>query len=182
MSEILWHYFLSLEKDFIETINFAELSKENSETFSDQYAKIILLVGSEVDICCKILCHQIDSNKKANNIVEYYNIIKGKFPKFHEICIDIPRFSLEIYPWREWGNCKYTPATWWTAYTDIKHDRIGKRKKANQINSLTALCGLLALHLYLNGNNNHQQPFPELLDYGFPAFRVTEGGKSLPDV
>jgi hypothetical protein len=54
------------------------------------------------------------------------------------------------------------------------------RQHYNQENALSALCGLLALLLYLFKDEDHLQPYPDLRDHGFPQQIVTEGGKTLP--
>lgn len=35
----IWEYYLLLESDFIQTLNYVELSTENYDTFSKEYAK-----------------------------------------------------------------------------------------------------------------------------------------------
>lgn len=37
-----WLHFLSLEKDFIETIQFVEIDDKNNTAFSVAYAKLLL--------------------------------------------------------------------------------------------------------------------------------------------
>lgn len=38
MSDDRWYYFLSIEKDFLRTIDFVELHPDNGTAFSNEYA------------------------------------------------------------------------------------------------------------------------------------------------
>jgi hypothetical protein len=51
----IWHYFLMLERDFAATAAFVEPHVSNHKTFSDRYAGLLLLIGSEVDVVAKQL-------------------------------------------------------------------------------------------------------------------------------
>jgi hypothetical protein len=180
LSNSSWYYFLSLEKDFVRTINFVELHTENSKAFSNEYAKLLLLLGSETDVVAKMLCNRIEPTKRGENIDDYRAIITTKFPGMHTIEIDIPRYGLKIKPWGSWDPSIAKSPDWWRAHNNVKHERDKNFPDANQENTLHALCGLLALHLYFHKDNPHLQPYPELLNFGFPDFIVTEGRVKLP--
>lgn len=175
-----WHYFLSLEKDFTRTIDFVELTPANDSAFSNEYAKLLLLVGSEVDVVAKLLCDKIAAGQRAENIVDYRKLIVAKFNGFHTIAIEIPRYSISVQPWLPWDPAMAKSPDWWTAYNNVKHERDKNFQDANQKNTTNALCGLLALLLYLYKDEPHLQPYPEVLEYGFPSYMVTEGGRKLP--
>jgi len=175
-----WYYFLSIERDFIRSIDFVHLNAANYKTFSNEYAKLLLLIGSEVDVVAKMLCGKIDPAKKSQNILDYQSVISSTFPGMHEIEIDIARFALQIKPWSTWGLVTPKPPSWWTAHNQVKHQRDKSFQEANQGNTLDALCGLMALLLYYYKDETHLHPYPELLDHGFPRYLVTERGKKLP--
>jgi hypothetical protein len=59
MAEEAWYYFLSIEKDFVPTIDFVHLSSVNAKAYSNEYAKLLLLIGSEVDVIAKRLCKKV---------------------------------------------------------------------------------------------------------------------------
>jgi hypothetical protein len=177
-----WYYFLSVEKDFVRTIDFVELHASNAKAFSNEYAKLLLLLGSEVDVVAKMLCAKIALGQKAENIGDYKTLLTTKFVGLHTVEIEIPRYSLKLQPWLSWDpNVSKSPG-WWTAYNNVKHERDKNYPDANQENTVSALCGLLALLLYFYKDEQHLQPYPDLLNYGFPESIVTEGGKPLPGV
>ena len=59
-----WQHFLALEADFAATSRYVEFAQQNFATFSIEYAKLLLAIGSEVDVLCKIICEKIDSAAK----------------------------------------------------------------------------------------------------------------------
>ncbi|RWQ14806.1 hypothetical protein [Mesorhizobium sp.] len=177
-----WHYFLSLERDFERTINFVELASANSIAYSQEYAKLLLLIGSEVDITAKVLCRDVNTSSNAATIVDYQQDICSAFPGMHTIEIAISRYQMAIQPWSSWGDVSPESPGWWKAYNKVKHHRDTDFPKANQGNVVSALCGLLALHLYLHRSTDHLQPYPKLLEYSFPETLVVGGSKALPGI
>jgi hypothetical protein len=182
MSRLPWRYFLSLERDFIQTLDFVELVPTNACTYSNQYAKLILLLGSEIDVVAKLLCTAVAPSKPAGNILEYQAIITGAFPGMHSMEIRVVQDQSKHYPWAAWDSAKPQYPQWWRAYNEVKHQRDTYFNKANQANVLQALCGLLVLLLYHYREEEHLQPYPQLLECGFPDFIVTAGTMKLPDV
>jgi hypothetical protein len=179
-----WRYFVSLEKDFIETLDYAELSPNNAHTFSNEYAKLLLLIGSEVDVVAKMLCAQISPGANRENIVDYREVIIQNFPGMHEIEIEIVDFNRAVKPWLDWDPAARPPRSpsWWKAYNNVKHERDRNFSQADQDNTLSALCGLFALLLYLHRGLPHPQPHPTLVNFGFPKVLTTEGSKALPGI
>lgn len=182
MSHNRWYYFLSIERDFIETIDYVEIHAKNENTYSNEYAKLLLLIGSEVDVVAKMLCEQDAANLLRRNIIDYKKAIISAFPGFDTVEIDIPRYDLHIKPWETWGQPSGESPLWWRAYNSVKHDRNTEFHLASQKNTLHALCGWLSLLLYLHRAEEHIQPYPKLLNHGFPDYLVTYGGKPLPGV
>jgi hypothetical protein len=178
MSLERWFYFLSVEKDFAKTLDFVQLDKANFKTFSNEYAKLLLLVGSEVDVVAKMLCDRLGAN--AKNINEYRNVLTAAFKGMHDAEVEVARYSMKLKPWAAWNPAVAKSPTWWNSYNNVKHERDKNFPEANLENTLNALCGLLVLLLYYFKDEKHLQPYPDLLDYGFPSYLVTEGGKKLP--
>jgi hypothetical protein len=177
-----WYYFLSIERDFIKTIDFVEIHPQNENTYSNEYAKLLLLIGSEVDVVAKMLCEQAAPGRLRRNIIDYKNALTKTFAGFYEVEIDAPRYELKIEPWESWAMPGAVSPSWWQAYNSVKHNRSTAFSLASQKNTLHALCGLLAMLLYLYRSEGNLQPYPELLNHGFPDYIVTNGGKALPGV
>src|SRR4051812_46824626 len=118
-----WHYFLSLERDLIRTVDFVEIEPRNSATFSIEYVKLLLLVGSEVDVIAKMICTSVAPSQTAGNIVDYRNILTAAFHGVHEVELAIPRYGLTFKPWSNWDPAIAKSPDWWTAYNHVKHER-----------------------------------------------------------
>lgn len=178
----LWTYFLTIEREFASTTEFAEPHSNNYKTFSDKYAGLILLIGSEVDVVSKELVKQISANAARNNIWDYQKTICARYPKLHEQEIVVPRYNIKFRPWESWQGNAPTSPKWWTAYNNVKHNRLFNRHVATQENTLNALCGLLLMNMYLHGRKVTLYPRPELLGGNFFApVLVALPDAELPD-
>ena len=175
-----WFYFLSLERDFNRALNYVELAQTNYHAYSNEYAKLLLLSGSELDVVAKLICTKCDPTQNAKNIMDYRSVLTATFPGIHTVKIDIPRYRIASEPWADWGLATPTSPSWWKAYNNVKHKRDQFFSEANQENTLNALCGLLVLLLYHYRDETHLQPYPELFDCGFPSYLVTESRPQLP--
>lgn len=145
------HYLL-LEKDFKETTEFVALAKDNYNTFSVAYLKLLLTIGSEIDVMLEFLAKLYEPNTKEKGFGCSKIILKYEMDiKLLEVEVKNEEFS--VFPW----DCTSVP-DWWTAYNEIKHNRYEDAVKfnptrkyyqyANLQNVLTSLAALLSLELY----------------------------------
>ncbi|MBD9336759.1 MAG: hypothetical protein EGP69_02235 [[Ruminococcus] faecis] len=67
----IWPFYLRLEEEFLNSLNYVEFSKDNFKTYSIEYEKQILSIGSEVDILCK----EVAPDSSPNQIQEYREIL-----------------------------------------------------------------------------------------------------------
>ena len=148
MSPPHWEYFLSIEADLAECTRYVEFCPENYNTFSVEFARLIVAAAAEFDSVAKLLCTAIDGTAKPENIIEYQPIIVGRYPRFLEFKIDIPRFKLEFEPWSEWTSSN-SPDWWSKGYNKIKHQRDQHFASANLHNAILAAAGLLTGIVYL---------------------------------
>lgn len=179
---VQWNYFLSLERDFIRTLDVVELDQANARAFGNEYAKLLLLIGSETDVVAKMLIAQSNPQASANNMHDYQAALTAAFQGIDTVAVDVPRYQRTIQPWQSWGTGPNSPPSWWSAYNKVKHERDTHFKLANQDNALTSLCGLLSLLLYLYHSQDVPEPYPQLLNCGFPGGLRMEGGPQLPGV
>lgn len=134
-----WQHFLALETDFAATSRYVEFSEQNYGTYSIEYAKLLLAVGSEVDVVCKLICEKIDIAAKRANIDNYRDCITAHSNVVAEEVL-INRFDLRFKPWDAWG--RGVNPDWWGAYNDVKHFRHMHFGKANFQNVANAVSGL----------------------------------------
>lgn len=58
-----WNYAELINEELGKTAQYVEPDKENYNTYSLAYTKIILSACSEIEVVCKLLCQQIDPQK-----------------------------------------------------------------------------------------------------------------------
>jgi hypothetical protein len=162
-----WNYFLALERDLESTSRYVEFSTENLETYSIEFAHLLLSSASEIDTIAKCICAILDPTVKTDNINKYRKVIKtaeesqkaadifGTKHELHplpdnlkhrlsEIKVFIPRYGIQCIPWKSWAVDKNPD--WWTHYNNVKHERNKHFNKATLRNVVNALAGLLAIN------------------------------------
>lgn len=56
-------------------MDFVALSPDNAATYSNEFAKLLLLAGSEIDVVAKQLCQALDPSNAADSTDHYQRII-----------------------------------------------------------------------------------------------------------
>ena len=72
-----WRQYLLLEDDFIKAISYVELSPDNYSTYSSRYLKLLLAIGSEIDVTLQVYCRQLDPTYNKETMNDYRNDIKN---------------------------------------------------------------------------------------------------------
>lgn len=148
-----WDYYLALEEDLAKCARYVAPEEDNFDTYSIEFAKILLQAGSEIELVAKELCKKINpeiSNRKLKNmgINNFYPIITSKYHKFKDNILSIPNFNMkDVKPWLCWEE--KCPPTWWTAYNAAKHHRGNKFSLTNFKNAIYSVAGLLVIIMYL---------------------------------
>lgn len=182
MSHVYWNHFLALENDLTRVQRYIEFDEENFKTYSIEFVKLLLALGSEIDVICKLLCHEINPNEESKNINSHRKTIIQEFPAIFKFTVGIENKSFTFIPWKSWGVDK--SPEWWKKYNDVKHHRSSCYHEANLKNTFYAISGLLTILLYYY-NKLSISPFdygvPILLDFdGKPANVMFGGNISLP--
>ena len=159
-SEIYWAHYVSLEKEFSKTLSYVSLSHDNFSTYSEAYVKLMLQIGSEVDIALKNYCKILQDSFSGSRISEYQKLICEKNHDFCRQTVLIRPLNKEIQPWSIWcrSSRNSTSPYWWTVYNKVKHERLDKGtigpetkeyyKFANLKNTLFALAGLYQILVF----------------------------------
>lgn len=147
-----WYYYLSIEKDLNETSRYIEPNGQEN-VYSFEFQKIIMLCGAEIETIFKLICSAIDEKRVCGNIGEYKSVILGSYPKIGEAQVVVPRWnSKKIYPFEGWAR---GPLKWWSAYTEVKHNRATAFSIATYKNAVCSLAALYVLILYLYKINGY---------------------------
>lgn len=143
-----WHYYLSLENKFIDTINYVELCEDNFNTYSNTYIMLLQAIGSELNALFKELCHFDKSENK--NIKDFVERILNDFPEIVEFEIKVIGYDISFKPFKGWNVDRPSKSLeWWEAYNQIKHNRIESIKVASLKNVIYSLSGLMLLNMKL---------------------------------
>ncbi|MEI7728349.1 MAG: hypothetical protein WCO56_02210 [Verrucomicrobiota bacterium] len=161
-----WDYFLALCDDVQKTGRYVEIASENHHAFSVEFVRLLLAIGSEIDVVAKQLCIKISPSSKAANINEYRAELTAKYPAFSTVSVNISRATIALVPWVAWA--KGQNPVWWQYYNNVKHQRHRYYKEANQLNTLNSLAGLFVLLGYFYAEEMDRfelTPFPDLLHF-----------------
>ncbi len=147
MKHPYWHYFIALSEDVERTTRFVEPSLDNFRTYSIEFTRLYLAIGSETDVAAKLLCEKINPKAKLDGIDTYRAIILAAYPDVPSIRVTIPRHEILLTPWKDWGSG--VNPLWWKNHNAVKHTRHKFFAEANLENTLNALGGLMILAGYL---------------------------------
>lgn len=146
------NHYLLLEKDFEETRQYVTISEDNFEAYSVAYLKLLLTIGSEIDVMLEVVAKEYDADSRENGF-GCSKVLLEHEPDVTNLEIMLKDENVIIMPW----NCDRIPE-WWTAYNEIKHNRYEEAKMfnsskkyfqyANQKNVLYALAALFSLEMY----------------------------------
>lgn len=142
-----WQYFLSLEDDFLRTLRFVELDKDNFRTYSIEFSKLLLLLGAEFESVCKELINFVDPSIKVGDIGDIKGGLLKCFPRICENEVRVVKYKFSYLPFENWD--KGQKLTWWDSYNELKHNRLGNFRNANLESVLFAIGGLLIAIVYL---------------------------------
>lgn len=135
-----------LEKRFMESIEYVELHNANFGAFSNTYALLIQSIGAELDAVLKEFCGFNPSDRKY--IADYARIILTDSPEIKTIKIHLQEYNIEIQPFQSWDVEQPAKSLqWWSAFTDIKHNRFDQMHHANQENTLNILGALYLVEM-----------------------------------
>lgn len=139
-----WRYFLALEREFCDTLRYVEFTEEHQSVFSFEFARLLILACSELDVVLKVAYDSVQHTSAADSIGKYLSCLNSKYDiKTEKVLID--RFSKTIVPFKKWSQT--TPPNWWTAQNKVKHRRHKNFNQATLKNALLALCGLFVANL-----------------------------------
>lgn len=149
-----WNYFLSLEKDLDNTSRYIEpKGQENVHSF--EFAKILILACTEIEVLFNYLCETIRPDETTGNIGRYKEVILTAFPKITAAEISVMRWGKTISPFSGWDS---GPLKWWDAYQHVKHNRSRNFNNASYENAVFSLAALYLLIFYTAKANDIKFP------------------------
>lgn len=144
-----WNYYLILERDFFQIEKYVAFVEDNFETYSNEFAKQLLTICSEIDVQLKEAC-AINNNREADNIGKYAETLLQVWTDFTLAEVKMMgNLATSFRPWKDWTTGE--SPEWWKAYNKIKHHRLKDNNiaKASLGNVFNALAALYILETYL---------------------------------
>ena len=136
-----WNYYRLLERDLEDCFRYVAPNQAHYEVYSDQFARIILVACTEIENVLAALSLMTQNKPLKTNILSYHPCVTDKFPKFCEMDVVLPRFSLGLKPWIEWSTS--TAPDWWSnGYNKIKHDRMNYAEAPTLIRAINSVGAL----------------------------------------
>lgn len=164
MSLPFWEYFLAIEEDLERCTRYVEFCEGNYGTSSLEFARIIMASGAECDTVMALLCKSIGSPRVVRSITDRFQTVAGKYPKFVDHEVEIPRYGIVCRPWETWSAT--TGPDWWKmGYNKIKHERDKFFKNANLKYAIGATAGLLCTLLYYYRELDPEKKPVVMVDY-----------------
>lgn len=146
-----WDYYRTIEDDLIVASRYVEFAKEHYDCYSNEFARLLMTAGSEVDMVFKVLCKEINPDSEARTINTYYPVVTGKKGRFPDLTKEkryVRGFNLELQPFAYWTGC-HAPHWWSHGFIEIKHERNISFESANLKNTLDAVAALQIVLFYL---------------------------------
>lgn len=150
--EMHWQYYLSIENMLVKTNQYVTHSDKNKYVYSDEFASIILLSGSEIDSLFKKLCinYGIQSINKYYKMTDYAQLFERKYLSndwgLSTGILTIYDDSIITFPFNKIDATKpYGNLKWWKDYQSIKHDRIKNITKGNLLNAINLVAAQFIL-------------------------------------
>ncbi|PKM38675.1 MAG: hypothetical protein CVV04_13845 [Firmicutes bacterium HGW-Firmicutes-9] len=147
-------YYLSLEKDFLQTETYVAFHSNNYEVFSIEFSKQFLSISCEVETVLKKICLELNSEKSYEKITQYRDCVVEHLKYFSSESVYFIKPHVILQPWLSWSESK--PLDWWQDYTKVKHRRADTDEAGNPIffranlrNLLNALAALYIAEEYL---------------------------------
>ena len=147
-----WTQYIFIEREFVKTQEYVSVTQDNYDTYSNTYIKILLQVGSEVDVALKQYCSILVNTFAGKSIIDSLSAINKTEPSFFSTIVCCERANLDLEPWKGCNSNLISSPDWWKAYNKVKHERtgtgtIGKKiqeyyKFANLEYTILALAGL----------------------------------------
>jgi hypothetical protein len=173
-----WEYYMDLERQFIEFMNYVPYLKGNENIYSFRLANLVLAIGAHIDSAFKEMAKYSEIKAKYpplprrptmfhyHFLVEEYELanrrVKFKGLPKRENLRPFERFyKYEDKKGKEKLNCP----EWWNVYNGVKHEFSDNFKDANFMNTRDALAGAFLLNVV------HKPAIIRLYEYGVAKYK-----------
>lgn len=179
--KIYWKNFIAIEDELVKINSYVALDQINYKTYSTAFLKLMLEIGSEIDIVCKLLCSIRFGRTDVSKINEYGDCILANIPDFTDVYVIAD--GIKENPWGNWQN---ESPKWWKVYNGVKHKRFlmatidGETQEfykfANLENVMKSLMALYQLEVYVLNHLIKEEGKDEIFSFLKSALFSLDGG------
>lgn len=177
-----WLLFLSLERDFVSTIDYVAISPKHDNVFSIAYLKILLLACSAVERLAKKYCREKGASlAEKPSIYDVRRAIVQANPDFPTLYCYAPRIDeWSREPWAETEWAGEGKPWWWADYNAAKHNELERASQRSVIDSLAALFCLNLAYYEEDIRANRLASAPVFFDSEFLVQLMATSGARSP--
>lgn len=126
--------------------------------------------GAELDNFFKVFCGFNLTDRKS--IKNYAGYILSSYPDVVNQIVTIPDRGIDLRPFARWNTSAPAQSlNWWISFDEVKHNRAGNIKKANQENVLNMMAALYLLEMKYLGTIAAQDASGQLTEPDVPDDR-----------
>jgi len=130
--------YSALVNRFKKTFDYVTPHKENSETFSYEYASILRDTGSVFDSTLRRIIRKtdLDYDERIGGMMKF---LRSYEPQLQYIRLRFLHYGGFVYPFKVGEN---GVPSWWNAYNELKHEEIVHNSQGNFKNAIVGLSAL----------------------------------------
>lgn len=145
-----WKHYLKYEKSLIHMFDYVEFDPANYSTYSTEFMRLLLSIGSEFDNALRAIYGFQDAER--SNISDYAAAVLSRYPNITSQKACVKDRSIALQPFAGWTTDRPSQSlVFWQAYNDVKHDRIKNFQKSSLENVANALAALFIIEMYEYG-------------------------------
>ena len=158
-----WEYYMDLERQFIEYLNYVPYLEGNEKTYSFRLANLILSIGSHIDSAFKEIARYSEFSGKYPEmlkpkdeygkprfpeIIDYYPINSEYSLSERKIMFKVIPKRVPIKPFENYKEKGQAVPRWWAHHNKIKHNfNKDTFQLANLMTARDALAGAFLLNV-----------------------------------
>lgn len=142
-----WKHYLKYEKNLIQMFDYVEFEAANFSTYSSEFMRLLLSIGSEFDNALRAIYGFQDTERTT--ISNYASAVLSRYPNITSQKVCVKNRSIVLQPFSGWSVDKAAQSLdFWKAYNDVKHDRIKNYQMASLKNVVNALAALFIIEMF----------------------------------
>lgn len=150
--------YVNIEKELRSIFDFIEPDEQNSNVFSFELYSLLLRSCTEVELNCKKIMEANNATPQGkfftmtdykklekSSLLSKYTAVYSNWRQRNTNTHELEYEKKEFRPFANFDNSIYKSPDWYEAYNNVKHNREENLEKANLMNCMNAVAGILIL-------------------------------------